>query len=396
MAFVLEAVPGVRAVFAVPPRAGERDALELLVHVEPGDTRSIAAIHYALLKILRHEDCARISIVAETSKPPRGAEEVALSSSQRLAAMQRVSARARVLAEERAQVAALEADMARTAPAPAAKWYRVLLYSNDSRLIEAARAAYPVGTVQVVDRFWPAIEAAKNGIHEVVLCHADGAFGMWGFLECLSRHRPRLSQDVIIVADESERELVAFNLYEWKRRNRCLWKPVTVESLRLVADAPMGHEVVNVAQGAAAPQQNSAPPATEREATPAARAATSKGPKAIVLLVDDEPDTESLPALMSTSVHVIRVSNEWDALDKLALSEIDLLVCNASMKVAGDRPLYRLLWNSRPELKKVCALIVSPHRVPASARDGRTGGAVTRPITPDIVKELLAARALSG
>jgi hypothetical protein len=95
---------------------------------------------------------------------------------------------------------------------------------------------------------------------------------------------------------------------------------------------------------------------------------------------------------MSPGVHVIRVSSEWDALDKLALSEIDLVVCNASMKVAGDRPLYRVLWNVRPELKKCCTLIISPHRVPASARDGKSRGAITRPVTSDIIKELLAAR----
>jgi hypothetical protein len=104
----------------------------------------------------------------------------------------------------------------------------------------------------------------------------------------------------------------------------------------------------------------------------------------------DDPQAIAVAAVLA-GVHVIRVTSEWDALDKLALSEVDLIVCNASMKVAGDKPLYRVLWNVRPELKKCCTLIISPHRVPASARDGKTRGAITRPVTADMIRELLTS-----
>ncbi len=397
MAFVLEGVRGVRGVFAVAPRAGVDDEVTLIVHVE-GDKRCIAAAHYALLKIIKHEDCRRVAIVeALPATFEHRTTEISLSPSARFVAMSRVSARVKALAEERAAILEAEKNLVVPVKGRDSSIETVLVFSKDPSLGELARQAFPLAIVQTIREFGAAVKTAKYGHHGLVLCPLEVAFGVWGFLECVSEHRPALAEEVVVVADKRDRDVFVMGLTAWKRTNRCLWQPVTVESLRQVSRAPLGSEGFSVVAQPVASQAvvvpAAGPPSEPAPHVTSARSMRSPGPKPIVLLVDDEPDTESLPAAMSPSVHVIRVSSEWDALDKLALSEIDLIVCNASMKVAGDKPLYRVLWNVRPELKKVCTLIISPHRVPASARDGRTKGAITRPVTSDIIKELLAARA---
>lgn len=389
---MLETVPGVLGVYAVTPRSKGEDELDLFVHVE-ANQRCIVEVHYALRKIVRQERLHRIAILQDV--PPRlqgRVTEISLSGAERFAAMNRVSVRTKALEEDRRITAEHEArtqkHSVRDAP------HSVVVFDNDERVVDAVCQAFPESGLTFTSDFKRALAASKTAA--LVLCRATSAFGAWGFVSRIAAAgRPALAGDTIILVEVGHRERVQQNLALWRLRNRCLVKPVSAESLRLITTAPLGYEVVNLPF----PPTRSFRAEIQRQTTvdpfppvPKLRTAprvSSRTP--IVLLVDEEPDTESLVVALSPGIHLMRVSDEWTVLDKLALSEIDLVLCNASMRIAGDKPLYRLIWNTRPELKSRTALIVDPHRMPASARGESTRGVITRPITADGVKALLAA-----
>jgi hypothetical protein len=66
VAFVLESVPGVLGVYSLATAGVD---LEFAVRLEHG-TRKLAAAHYALLRVLKREECHRV-VFFETRLPPR-------------------------------------------------------------------------------------------------------------------------------------------------------------------------------------------------------------------------------------------------------------------------------------------------------------------------------------
>ena len=389
VAFVLETVAGVQGVYELASRADAREDRErragggdreLLIHMEQ-DQRAIVAAHYALLKIMRHEDYERVLIVrmVPTSLEARLAP-IVLAGPQRFAAMNRVSARAKLLAEERA--AAVEAEKVARMERPAKHFdlLSILLFSEDEAVHQAMCEAFPGARISFVGNLKNAIGLTRYRYFDFVFCRAQGALGMWGFIAGVAEHKPQLAREIVVVIEPGERDIFKQNLRVTRRDNRCLPVPVTPESIRLVSKAPLGFEVLNVPTSTSTSTSTPTPTSTS---TPVRRF--------LVLLVDDEPDTEALATALAPAVHLIRVSDEWSALDKIAVNDLDLVLCNARMKVAGGKPLYRLLWNTRPAIKSRFALIIDPHNVPASARDGRARGAITRPVSASSVRDLLSA-----
>jgi hypothetical protein len=73
IAFVLEGVPGVREVYALDRRsAGD---LELAVRLEHGG-RHVALAHYALLRVMTHDECKTV-LFFEVELPPTFADALA-------------------------------------------------------------------------------------------------------------------------------------------------------------------------------------------------------------------------------------------------------------------------------------------------------------------------------
>ena len=91
VAFVLEGVGGVRALYAIDPGKRAARHFDLAVELAPGG-RALAEAHYALVRVMTHEDCARVfvfhttapQIIAEAVRPLR------LTESEREAARRRV------------------------------------------------------------------------------------------------------------------------------------------------------------------------------------------------------------------------------------------------------------------------------------------------------------------
>jgi hypothetical protein len=89
VAFVLEGVAGVRGVYAL--ERGSPGDLEYAVHLEHGG-RHIALAHYALLRVLTHEECKSVLFfeVALPSAFQARASRLELSPTERAAARARV------------------------------------------------------------------------------------------------------------------------------------------------------------------------------------------------------------------------------------------------------------------------------------------------------------------
>lgn len=68
IAFVLEGVPGVREVYAL--ERGSAGDLELAVGVGHGG-RPVALAHYALLRVLTHEECKTVRQRRDRGDPVR-------------------------------------------------------------------------------------------------------------------------------------------------------------------------------------------------------------------------------------------------------------------------------------------------------------------------------------
>jgi hypothetical protein len=62
----------------------------------------------------------------------------------------------------------------------------------------------------------------------------------------------------------------------------------------------------------------------------------------------------------------------------------DLVVCSATAR-EGSTPVYRLLWNARPDLKARFVLLASPEQAPEGRR-----GVVLRPVTAATIAAALA------
>jgi CheY-like chemotaxis protein len=316
IAFVLDGVPGVRDVYVLDRRsAGD---LELAVHLAPGG-RHVALAHYALLRVLTHEECKTV-LFFEVELPPAfrgGATRLELSVEERDAARLRIPPTS----------AALEQESNPTLPvAPAG--FRVLIVDADADVYRTV----------VTD--------------------------------------PARAARVLLVAHDGERDLLVSSLDELHCWTSFLCRPIDADALLEIVRTGAIFQSWRIPVPG---PRESAKPQTVRE-----RAARR------VLVLDDDPTTAMLlTSMQGGTVESTVTSDEWEALDHIAAGAPDLVVCSLSLRTRGGTAFYRLLWNAHPELKQRFVFITRADAAPASTTSGRAAAVVERPLTRDVIAELV-------
>jgi hypothetical protein len=421
IACALENVPGVLGVYATSPRERLAEQITAFVQLDATSTRTRAEAHYALLRYWRHEECARISLCATLPSRVR-LDPVEISESERRDLAARLAERARTLAGERAE----EDERANEACAHAARrspienalvpfwrtqeWARrasVLIVDDGDELSSAALLAFPDGDIVVASRISSAMSHLRARGFDLVICRSPWAFHGFGLLAEIRRSRERLQMDlaVFVVVDEDGLRVARDQASDYAG---CWLAPVKPETMRAARESFYRGSVRSVGSGPRLTRPNQeaarirahmtrtieAELAAAATAADAARAATlAKPARARVLVVDDDDAAKSLEREFSPSLHVVVTDDAFVALDKIAMDDaIDLVLCSATLRTAGDQLVYRLLWNARPKIKARCALIYSPDTVPASVREGRSTAALPRPVTMDAIRDLMRAR----
>lgn len=365
IAFVLEGVPGVREVYALDRRsAGD---LELAVRLEHGG-RHVALAHYALLRVLTHDECKTV-LFFEVELPPTFREH---ATRLELSNAEREEARLRVPTTS----AALEQEPPPTVPF-AAPGFRVLIVDADVDVYRTLVRALGVGAERVVEpNPVEAFMKARARRFDLIVCDARLAFGGNGFLRMLHSADPVGASRVLLVAHEGERDLLVASLDELHCWTSFLCRPIEVDALLEIVRTG---SIIQSWRIPVPPPRAGAQPKTA--ATGAARR---------VLVVDDDPTTAMLLASIQGSVVEAAVtSDEWEALDRIAAGAPDLVVCSFGLQTRGGTPFYRFLWNAHPELKQRFVFIARADAAPASTTSGRAPPVVERPLTRDVIAELV-------
>jgi CheY-like chemotaxis protein len=365
IAFVLDGVPGVRELYALDRRsAGD---LELAVRLEHGG-RHIALAHYALLRVLTHDECKTV-LFFEVELPPtfrEHATRLELSDEEREAARLRVPSTS----------AALEQRAPPTLPV-AGPGFRVLIVDADVEVYRTIVTALGVGAERVVEpNPVGAFMQARAQRFDLIVCDARLAFGGNGFLRMLHTADPTGASRVLLVAHEGERDLLVTSLDELHCWTSFLCRPIDVDALLEIVRTG---SIIQSWRIPVPPPRAAGEPKTD--ASGAARR---------VLVVDDDPTTAMLLASMQGSnVDATVTSDEWEALDQIAAGTPDLVVCSFGLRTRGGTPFYRFLWNAHPELKQRFVFIARADAAPASTTSGRAPAVVERPLTRDVIAELV-------
>ncbi len=368
VAFVLEGASGVIELYSLGPAAHASGDLEFAVKLEHGGDH-IALAHYALLRVLSHDECKSV-LFFEVDLPPRIRERAARIE---LSAAEREDARRRV--PERTD--ALEQRAVPRPRAPDAVGFRVLIVDTDVEVYRSVVAAFGAGAERVIEpdpfaAFW----RARSEPFDVILCDARAAFGRQGFLAELVAFDPFAARRVVLVARDGERELLMASLDELRCWNSYLCRPVDPDTLR------------EILRTGSVVQQWSIPVLAPRGS--ALSEPTKRADVRRVLVVDDDPSTSMLLAAASDgAVEVVVTSDEWEAVDTAGEADLALVVCSVSMRTLGGTPFYRLLWNAHPEIKRRFVFITRADAAPTSTLDGRTAAVVERPITRATLFSLL-------
>ena len=371
IAFVLEGVPGVREVYAL--ERGSAGDLELAVGVSHGG-RPVALAHYALLRVLTHEECKTV-LFFEVELPPSFCER---ASRLQLSDRDREAARARVPSTS----AALEQAPAPTRPLPVPR-FRILFVDADVEVYRTVVPQFGAGAEGVIETNpVEAFTKARAQFFSLIVCDARLAFGGNGFLRMLHDHDPARAARVLLVAHEGERDLLVSSLDELHCWTSFLCRPIEVDALL---------EIVltgSIIQRWRMP----IPPPRKPAVVEAQRGSVARR----VLVVDDDPTTAMLLASMQGgSLDATVTSDEWEALDHIAAGAPDLVVCSVSLRTRGGTLFYRLLWNAHPELKQRFVFIARAEAAPTSTTSGRAAPVVERPLTRDVIATLLERFATS-
>jgi CheY-like chemotaxis protein len=365
IAFVLDGVPGVRDVYVLDRRsAGD---LELAVHLAPGG-RHVALAHYALLRVLTHEECKTV-LFFEVELPPAfrgGATRLELSVEERDAARLRIPPTS----------AALEQESNPTLPvAPAG--FRVLIVDADADVYRTVVTALGVGADRVIETNpLEAYTKARAQHFDLIVCDARLAFGGNGFLRMLHTSDPARAARVLLVAHDGERDLLVSSLDELHCWTSFLCRPIDADALLEIVRTGAIFQSWRIPVPG---PRESAKPQTVRE-----RAARR------VLVLDDDPTTAMLlTSMQGGTVEPTVTRDEWEALDHIAAGAPDLVVCSLSLRTRGGTAFYRLLWNAHPELKQRFVFITRADAAPASTTSGRAAAVVERPLTRDVIAELV-------
>jgi CheY-like chemotaxis protein len=370
VAFVLEGVPGVLGVFALSPSAGE---FEFAVKLERGG-ESLAGAHYALLRVLTHEECKRV-LFFETELPSglrAKANAVVLSPSEIESSRRRVPERSPALDQPPALWLPRGASWATLPSAP----FAALVVGTDPEIHHAVIEALGVGARRVlVHDPVVALNHARVEAFDLIICSADVAFGSNGFLDRLRREDAFLASRVVLVAKPEKRDVTIALAEEMGSFNTCLTKPLDPSLLLEIARTG----------GVVLPWNIPVPPARpERDALGSSRRR--------VLVVDEDPKTQALSdEAGAEGIEIVVTHDPWRALDELRAGPPDAVLCSATMRV-GSTPMYRFLWASHPELKSRFVLIVAAEGPPRSVKPGQEQLLLTRPLTRETITALLRSK----
>ncbi len=348
LAFVLAELEGVLEVHALEG-PGELDfavVVERPLHV--------VAAHYAMLRVLSHEECGRVHFAFGQLRGPlrSRARRLELTAAEREEARARVPLSSPALEQEPAPHRRERKAGPRTGP------FGALVVDGDVEVHRAVRDALGEGAeVQIHRDPEGAVEAFLRIDFDLCLCDVRLGFGGRGFLTRIARELPDRAGEIVLVAAEGERELLDASLTEISAPNIYLVKPLDPVLLR------------NVLRGVPV-----VPPIPPSEPVALPR------PLRSVLVIDD-----GSPIGSTSEVRVVMADEPWGAIDSLASDRFDLVLCSSELRTAGGAPLYRFLWSARPDLKRRFALIV-PRGALANPGERR---ALERPITADKIRELL-------
>ncbi len=196
VAFVLESVEGVTAIYAIESSQRVSAFFDFAVEMEQSG-RTLAETHYALLRVMTHEDCSRVFLF-HTRAPhvvAKGARLLTLTPAERESARRRVPP-----APPRGAIVA----MPPMPPAPRPPYYAsVLLVDDDAateRIVNSVLdpSAPRIVVTAIVER---AVLLAANQPFDLILCDAKRAFGADGLL---ARLPLEVASKVLVPAARSE------------------------------------------------------------------------------------------------------------------------------------------------------------------------------------------------
>jgi hypothetical protein len=95
------------------------------------------------------------------------------------------------------------------------------------------------------------------------------------------------------------------------------------------------------------------------------------------------------------ALRVTVTSDEWEALDAVASPDLELVVCNPSLRTLGGTPFYRFLWTAKPDIKRRMVFVAHSDTAPASTAEGRAAPVVYRPLTRQTLSDLVESRRVS-
>ena len=331
VAYVLEGHPGVFGVYAVRGPGPFRYA----VHLDTGG-HAIAKMHYALLRVLTHEECASVALyqVEIPSVIRASATRLVLSPEARAAARARVPL----------TTPALEQTLA-AAEAPARG--SVLIIDDEPGIAAIAQEAFgPESRRDIIADPFAALWEAKMRQYDLILCDVNRAYGDRGFVSNLAVSERKRAHRVVLLAWPHELSTLD---EPWFTRG-VVYRPVTAESLRAAARRATGKTVASSSH----PRPRMKPR---------------------VLVIDDT----AVPASVSAFT-LVAARNAWEALERIH-EDWALVICNLTMKTDTGARLYSLLWKTRPEIKHRFVFLVD--------QPDDANRVLTRPLTDASVASML-------
>jgi hypothetical protein len=105
-----------------------------------------------------------------------------------------------------------------------------------------------------------------------------------------------------------------------------------------------------------------------------------------VVLIDDASSIEAELAA-NPYLELVVTHDEWEAVDLVESDDVALVLCRVGMRTRGGTPLYRLLWNARPAIKRRFAFIASSE--PTGTGESVPTMVIRCPITAQAIVRLL-------
>lgn len=307
VAFVLESIPGVRAVYAIE---SARIPLDFAIEIEQS-TRTLAAAHFALLRVLTHQDCERVRIFSSAMSPGliERARPLHLDFAARVGAQQRVPA-----APPPAPLPFAPLPAVLVSPEPLG----ILIVDDDASVIAAVADVFGVETrVTICTRIAEAAELVRTRSFDAILCDAGRAFGTNAFFALVP---VEAAKRVIVIVRPDQTADARWRLQG--RTDRLLRRPPGPWELRrcvFALQSPTGSTTW-----------------TERTAMPPPRgrhviSGSLKQPLRILFVdLNDETVADFCAPLRSAKLESVRITEAAEAVESAFSRAYHLVVCSAA------------------------------------------------------------------